>query len=441
MLGSLVLLVLFLFFFIRNNNKGISAIIIISLLNDMFAFSFGFSLPIHYLISLAFLPKITYQYKLIPLKAKRLLAPIYLELFYLAFLAVFFGFIFPWESKFDYQRTWSQKAEGRAIIQIIKLISEIGLVLLLLLWLNTKQITVNYLLKVTSIVIISSVIFTFIDLFFGLKSILFSDLREVEGRFTALNVEPRSFGRICSFVLLLLISFNNSSKSNIIKGGILFSSIGIIISLSASTYVMTLVWIVFYIFIIKKYKFFLIGIPILFVLLFFLNQNEFFREQTLKKIEATSAQDKDSEQKEKVNDNEPELFSSFEVFDRAALNFLYNEPMYFITGTGPNLISIPSSPYITASAYTIYENRIDSVPHTFIINLISRSGLIGLLIWIVFFFKFKNNSKVLNKEQQALFVCTMIAYFIVATSFFLFIIAILSYNISKSSKKKIKLND
>lgn len=439
MLGSLLLLVFFLFFFIRNNIKGIAVVIIISLLNDMFIFSLGFSLPMHYLISLIYLPKVIFEYKLIPFKAKKLLAPIYVELLYLIILAVFFGFIFPWKSEFDYQRTWSQKAEGRAIIQVIKLISEISLVLLLVLWLNTKRLTVSYLLKVTAIVIISSVIFAFVDPFLGLKNILFSELRDVEGRFTALNVEPRTFGRICSFVLLLLLPFKNLLKNKIIKIGIIFSSIGIVISLSASTYLMTLVWLIVYIIIMKKFKLFLIGIPLLFGILFFLNQNQFFREQTLKKIEIASAQNNGFAAKEKVNEQEPDFFASFEVFDRAALNFLYNEPMYFITGTGPNLISIPSSPYLTASTYTIYENRIDSVPHTFIVNLISRSGLIGLFIWIVFFVKFKNSSKGINKEQQALFICTMIAYFIVATSFFLFIIAILTYNISINSKKK--LND
>jgi len=217
-----------------------------------------------------------------------------------------------------------------------------------------------------------------------IKQIFFSESRILGDRFSGFNGEPRVLGRICSFVLLLLVTFKSRNNNKLIKIGIWSSIIGLVISLSASAYLMTLVWGTLFIIITQKYKYLFFGIPLILFAFFFLNQNEFFREQTLKKIENTVSTEDGYNQKEKVNAQEPEFFNSFEIFDRAALNFLYNEPFFFISGTGPNMISIPSSPYLTASSYAIYENRIDSVPHSFIINLIARSGVIGLLYGLFF---------------------------------------------------------
>lgn len=440
MIGTFLLLILFFFFFVRNNTKGIVAIIIVSLMNDMFVIPFGFSLSIHYFIALVFIPKLLFQYKFIPKKAKGLLAPLYVEFFYLVLLAIIFGYIEPWVSRYDYERSWSQKSEGRAIVQVVRLIAEFALMLILLLWLNKKRITIDYLSKAISLIMFFTLMMAFFDtaLNGGLKQIFFSGLRILGDRFTGFNGEPRAFGRICSFVLLLLVTFRASNINKLVKIGIWSSIIGLVISLSASAYLMTLVWGTVFIVITQKYKYLIFGIPLILSALFFLNQNEFFREQTLKKIEVTVMDGDGYNQKEKVNAQEPEIFSSFEIFDRAALNFLYDEPVFFITGTGPNMISIPSSPYLTASSYAIYENRIDSVPHSFIINLIARSGILGLILWFVFFIRFKNALKGFDKKLQALFICVMLSQFIVNTSMFLLIIAVLLFIVQKNETQILK---
>jgi hypothetical protein len=128
---------------------------------------------------------------------------------------------------------------------------------------------------------------------------------------------------------------------------------------------------------------------------------------------------------EKVYTDEPDFFSKFEVFDRAALNFVYKNPQFIIIGVGPNLISIPSSPYLTSFAYSIYGVNIDSVPHTFIINLLSRSGLIGLILWLMFFIKV---SKMLKKKSlllTSLLAATFVSNLIVQMSIFYFYIGII----------------
>lgn len=437
MIGNLLLLILFFFFFISDNTKGIVALVIISLMNDMFKLSLGFSLGIHYFIAIVYIPKLLLDYKFISIKNRQLIRPLYIELFYLISLAVFFGYVFPWESRYDYERSWSQKAGGRAIVQVIRLFAEFALILILLLWLNKKRITIDYILKAISLVMSFTLIIALFDTFLngGIKQIFFSESRILGDRFTGFNVEPRALGRICSLVLLLLVTFRASNKNKFIKIGIISSIFGLVISLSASAYLMTFVWGTLFIVITQRYKYLFFGIALIIFSLFFLNQNEFFNENTLKKIEYVISYEDGYDQKEKINSREPEIFSSFEIFDRAALNFLYDEPFYFITGTGPNMISIPSSYYLTASSYSIYGNRIDSVPHSFIINLIARSGVIGLTLWLIFFIRFKNALRGFDKELQALFICVMLSQFIVSTSFFLLVVAVLLFIVQENENQ------
>lgn len=411
-------------------------------MNDMLVIPFGFSLPIHYFIALVFIPKLLFHYKLIPKNTKGLVVPLYIEFFYLVLLAFIFGYIEPWVSRFDYQRSWGQLAEGRAVIQVFRLISEFSLILIIVLWLKMKKVTMDFIVKAIAIIISCVVVFTLIDFSLGglLKEFLFPDGRLLNDRFTGLNGEPRALGRICSFVLLILLACSDKKSNSTIKIGIVFSILGLVISLSASAYLMTLVWLVLFILVTRRFNYLFFGVPLLFIFFFILSQNEMFRESTLKKIENTVSEGDQYNQREKVNFQEPEIFANFEIFDRAALNFLYSEPIYFMTGTGPNMISIPSSPYLTASHAAIFEDRIDSVPHSFIINLIARSGIIGVSLWFLFFFRFKYALRNSEKKIKALFFCATFSFFMVSTAIYFLIIAILLYSIQTIDNPTLKIH-
>ncbi len=131
------------------------------------------------------------------------------------------------------------------------------------------------------------------------------------------------------------------------------------------------------------------------------------------------------------------FFSHFEIFDRAALNFLYFNKDYIITGTGPNLISIPSSKYLTETNSKEYEDRIDSAPHSFIINLLARSGLIGLFLWLLFFFKLAKKTFQKSIGIFAFFMAIFIANMMVLTSYYLFALGIILYLVNEK-KTQIK---
>ncbi len=162
-------------------------------------------------------------------------------------------------------------------------------------------------------------------------------------------------------------------------------------------------------------------------------------DNTYKKIEVVLSGNIDALDDDKVAENEPQIFTRFEVFDRAALNFLYNKPLYFLLGTGSNLISIPASPYLSSVAYSIYGDRIDSAPHTFFVNLISRSGLIGLIYWILFFFKLTFYNKKFTKKSTHFFIFLFIANFISFNIIFYVYLGLIFY--MKYDYKNLKLYD
>ena len=118
-----------MFFIITGKTKGLLIVVIISLTNDLFSLPFGFSLSLHHFVVLLYFP-ITFAYFFkSSTKIKYVISPLFVEIFYLIFLAILFGFIFPWRSSGDSLRSWHQIAEGHAAIQIIRLFADIGIAL------------------------------------------------------------------------------------------------------------------------------------------------------------------------------------------------------------------------------------------------------------------------------------------------------------------------
>jgi len=119
---------------------------------------------------------------------------------------------------------------------------------------------------------------------------------------------------------------------------------------------------------------------------------------------------------------EPYLIAALEVFDRAAMRFLYYNPQYILFGTGPNLISIPASNYISFRASQIYGNRIDSVPHMGAIQIFSNYGLMGLFLWmVIIFYIYKSltiRHNIFDRNLGEIFFIVSIFSMIVMTDFF-----------------------
>lgn len=323
MIGSLIVFLLFLVFYLTKFTKGIFVLVLFSLMNDLVVFSFGFSLPLHFIISLFYVPTILVNFSKISNKLNPILFPLYFEILYLIVLAIIFGYIHPWEDSQDLLRSWSQKAEGRAVVQTFRIIIEFFLVFLVVFWLKTNKITMNFVIKSIVYLIVLNLIVAFLDVNFNgvIKNFLFSESRFIVDRYTALNGEPRAFGRVCVLTFLTLLGLKTYiDNKRLVNIGLLVSILGLLLSLSASAILMLVISVGIYFAFSGRIKFIILGIPMLFLLYSLLNQNEFFRQNTLLKIEATLLEENEFAN-EKVNSYEPNFFSHFEIFDRAALNF------------------------------------------------------------------------------------------------------------------------
>ena len=197
----------------------------------------------------------------------------------------------------------------------------------------------------------------------------------VSGRFTALNIEPRMFGLALVYIYCFL-SINKYSNK------ILFPIIiGIFLTISVSSIIIFLITFFYF----NKSNKFLIALVIIiaFIIFTFLLQPNveqfsliFDRIDYLLNIKSES-------------DFFP-IFSVFEIFDRAALNSLFHNKIYLFTGFGPNTISIPSSYFIPQEFEKTYDGIINSVPHSGVINILSRCGFIFGSFFLLKFLRAKN---------------------------------------------------
>jgi hypothetical protein len=80
-----------------------------------------------------------------------------------------------------------------------------------------------------------------------------------------------------------------------------------------------------------------------------------------------------------------ELAFRMEIFDGPAFLFLVYHPLYLITGTGPGLISLPATAYLSPSVAFSYlaDTGINSPPTMGGLLEISNAGLIGVMCWTI----------------------------------------------------------
>ena len=439
MLGSYFLLFFTIIALFINNSKLLVLIIFISLLNDLFTIPFGFNLPIHNFISLLFIPKVIRSFYLKKNKFYNYgVNFLFIEQFYLIIITIFFGIIIGWHTEFDYMRDWNQKTEMKSIIQIFKLIADLSLFFLFIYLTENNLITLQHIDRLIKIVYISMILIGIFDLLTNhfFKNLLFSStFREsLFDRFTSLNGEPRAFAK--SSVFVFIYSIYLFQKRNLTL--VFLSIFGVLLSLSASGFLI-LILIVVIILIFKKHYLLLSLLFSFFILAFSLINNLDSENQKIKstliKINFVLGTNQELfKENEDIIPNEPKLFKSFEIFDRAALNFLFINPIYFVTGVGSNLISLPASPYINSSSKSIYGDKIDSAPHSFIINLLARSGLIGILLWLFHFFKSSLTFNKISRKLLFLNITNLIFLFIINNPFYFITLAI-SINFQNSNKQ------
>ena len=383
------------------------------------------SLKIYEVILILYLPVLVKKL-LLNKKLYRLIKHFVIEWKYLLLLTFVFGVLIPWEYK-DELRSLSQRAFLRSLIQIVRLFLAIFSMLIPIFWIKFKIISLKKLFKIISYVVILTFTITIID-FLSAHQIrgLIPGARLLEGRFSGLNGEPRLFGKVMVFANILLYFAYRQSKDKVLKVAFYLTFAGIFLSASASAAVSLL-------FIVVPLRLIFLGfrkaflIPVVFFIGLIIYTNGVLEGNgTVHKMELALGITMREKNTELSTVNEPALFTNFEVFDRAALNFLWNNPLYIFIGTGPNLISIPSSEYVDSYSRGIYGDVINSVPHSYFINVLSRSGLIGIYIIFLFFIRFNRKLKRLDLNKLRLILITaFIVNLTISSSLFFFVLGII----------------
>ncbi|ODS88830.1 MAG: hypothetical protein ABS44_07410 [Chryseobacterium sp. SCN 40-13] len=371
--------------FLRQKHHVLVFLCILSIFADNFRVNFGPSLLVANVIGfLVIFIIIKELYLFSPIK--HLYKPIWTEFFYLIILGYVFGFMFPWDSVYSDYRLWTQRAEGRAIITLFRLLNEILLSYYIIWCFIKKKINLRLVIYMIAYISLLSFGVGLIDYFFGywFKSNFLYVVPELSSRFLGLNGEPKMFGRNSALAYaLILLYYLTQRKDKKLVFFLIINAVGVIISLSASALILFMVLNL--IILLKKIKpaAFIFFSVVFMVAAVLLQNNPFFEEVTKGKIEKAFFGIEN-----KVIPDEPQLFSRFDIFDRLGLVFLYENPQYILMGTGPNLISIPASKYVdTLPEYATFAERggIDSVPNVMVNNILARSGIIGVILFSVFF--------------------------------------------------------
>jgi hypothetical protein len=334
--------------------------------------------PIH-IVGCLFVLDIFRRRKIAPhTQSSSYLTPLTLWLLLLIFLMFIYGWMFPWPDTSG-ARGFNQQSEGRSIIFTVGMILQI-FAFIYFSQSNIKKLDFEKIIQITAIVSTICALFTFLDYFgFEIYNVLNPfeqrDIRyENIGRTRGINGEPRTNAQILVFGIFTMLVFKHIKYRFLLMA---VSLIAFYLSMSLSG-VIVLVIAVFFVFsspklISRNKRLILLAVPFIAIILISSFQNNIFGNFS----------EYLSNKQNKMIEHETVL----EVFDDSAVSFFKDNPEYILFGVGPGLISLPASNYISPYAQAIYGDRIDSIPHMWIIQVVSNTGLVGLALFGLFFYR------------------------------------------------------
>ncbi|NTW31085.1 MAG: hypothetical protein HGB12_00350 [Bacteroidetes bacterium] len=421
-------------FAFRKDYTNLIVLMVLSLLGNMFYFDFyGSRIQAYQLIPLSviFFDKVFYKVLL-----NNIIREIRYEYILLLLTGFLFGYLIPWDIG-DSERTWSQLPEGRTIVALIRIALEINIIYFVYFVFVNDLVEINELLNIISFFVIFIVLVAIVDAIIGypIYKHIFnvgSYFERMSGRLLGFSHEPRGFARTLeAMVMLLFISYINGYQFKFRNTSVIVGMLGVLLSFSFSSYILLGVSFV-YLYKSEIFKarslFIFMGVVIIgFIFYYMVKDNP-------KIALITSRYDMVTEGREEyLMEGENVLFTRFELFDRAALNFFSDNPQHLLIGTGPNLIGIPSSKYMDKSAIVTFQGQLSGIPGIGLVNLLSRSGIIGLLLYLLFYFKISHKLKKLsNKYLGDIFTISFITYLLVQNPIFFFAIGFVLSEMGKN---------
>lgn len=438
---SLLVILLITYGVLFNKTKFLVVISILSLFADIFRVNLGASLLFINIVGFLLIPQLILYYRdnfnngNVRL-FKKIISPLWINFLYLIVLGFIFGFIFPWTDSSSY-RSWGQNAQGRTIITLIRYFNEFVVAFYIFILLASKKINFRFIINCIGWITVISFSFGVFGLVFGALKIDLSTLSyRSSDRFLGLNGEPKIMGRnsALSYAVLLLYYLKIKKEKKLLYF-IVISAVGVILSLSASAIVLFLAFNLYIIIVQKNIKLIITSTVIFIGSIFILQTNKFFVDRTQKKIEKAVFGTTESSDSFAMT-----YMSRFDIFDHLALLFLYDNPQYLISGTGPNLISIPASSYLADfTKYSFYEDLggIDSVPNVLLNNVLANSGILGVILYAIFFIRLYKYSRIdTNGISKNLVVVALLLNMVYFSIFLLFITGIIAGNLALVSQNK-----
>lgn len=375
---ELVLLFLSLACIAYRNKPAVMFLIFFGATADVLAItSFGPNIPFPRVIGVFLIPLVIGD----TMRAARRHAAVRLILVYLVWLTVigvWFGYVHPWPD-LSAMRLWSQRSEGRAAVSVGRHLVDFALLVFILTQARDEKALRGAIAGLFAGVSLN-VLCSLADLTIGSRIVNFLLSTPVDflPRQAGLNVEPRSLGRICAFALFVALVFPSRSR---LKRGIAVGTALIGLALSASTSALVA-----------------LSVSSAVCLVVALSQRDLAFLRRLSAATAVMAlaafcwwsADVGGEFDSRIGGladpedaawGESQWTARLEVFDRAAVLFMLDNPIYTVLGTGPDLVSLPASEYVAGVARGIYGDRIDSVPHTGFISVLANAGIGGLFAW------------------------------------------------------------
>jgi hypothetical protein len=294
----------------------------------------------------------------------------------LAAVAVVHAYLFPWPD-LTYSRPWHQQAEGRATVSLLRHVADVSLSLYLASQ-NARRDVLRLAVLGLFLGLIANLAVAGFDAVTGTRFGASLTVREVPSlafRQGGLNGEPRVFGRVCAWACLFAALAPGSPRLRKWLG--LMSAAGLGLSASTSALGAAVAglaagaagaaqsdW--------RKVRA-AIAVALIIAGGMWVAWGGVVNSDVEQRVEKM-ANAEDSEE------GEVGLIARLEVFDRAAARFLWANPEHLLFGTGPDVVSIPASSFVSREARAIYGDRIDSVPHTGLVAFLANTGLFGLVV-------------------------------------------------------------
>lgn len=313
-----------------------------------------------------------------------------LNFFYLLILAVFFGWIWPWDDITN-ARPYMLTAPGRSIVYTVRLISDFSLAIFIASQLRRPG-SLFYLGRMfivgTTATALAGISYLIIktDLYYPITGI--GEVAANIDRARGFSLEPRSLGLACAYgVMILLLGRGKLFKSWPIL--IIINLLALLITYSASSYMLLFAGVVTATLFFSNRERAVVGGTLLASTAIAAAIYVYLPDRFEYALSTLQLRFDPAYKLSGIPQGywAEEIAYRLDVFDASALLFFLYEPVFALVGAGPGMVTLPASYYVPPggeySEIWTSSVGINSLPFHGLLLETSNGGVVSLVIWIV----------------------------------------------------------